>query len=312
MPVLLFPHKGNMSFFQRGQKVSPMDKIHLTAQFKDASGNLIDTDSMPKISIVQPSGGVLVAPTSVGVFRTAPGTYAYTFQVPYVGPYGIWNDIWSGFIQGYRLETNLDFMVSHSQMPMAPNADGFVALGDDPGFNYSQCAIKNINVLIKMLKARLNSSGKAKIKDKYGNDMYVDCDIYSIDMLVSFLAMALEEFNQVPYFTFFTFEDEPFVSQYGAILVQFATIYAMASMSLLERGREYNMSDNGITFTPPTVSDLMNTQYSTELTNATEKLKYIKNSLRPAPLGLGTWSATSGGTNPYYNRLRHRRAGKIF
>ncbi len=296
---------------KRGEFVSSTEQINLTFAIRDQNGNYVDTDSFPKISIVQPSGGVLMAPTSVGVERVGIGKYSYIFTAPYAGPYGIWNDVWVGFVNGERVEQTFSFAISPTQMPSAPNSDGYMALGDDIGFNYSQNAIRNINGLIKMLRARLNSRGKAKAKDQYGNTVYVDCDIYSVEMLVSFLVMALEEFNQIPYSTFFTFEDDAFVQQYGAILVQFAAIYALASMSLLEKGREVNMTDNGINFTLPGVSELLNSQYSAELANATEKLKYIKNSLRPSPLGLGTWSATSTN-NPAYARLRHRRQGRLY
>ncbi len=295
----------------RGQEIDVTEQVNLVVQFKDMVGNPIDTDTYPKISIVQPSGGVFLAPTSVGVSKVSQGKYSYILTIPYAGPYGVWNDVWTGFINGQRVETTFSFVVNHSQIPSV-NTDGYRHLGDDPGFNYSQQAIKNINFLIKALKARLNSSGKAKAKDQWGNTVYVDCDIYSVDMLVSFLAMALWEFNQIPHFTSFQFDDDAFIQQFGAILVDGATLVALASMALLERGREYNISDNGISFTPPTVSELLNTQYSTLLTNYWEKLKYIKASMKPAPLGLGTWSATGGGYNTAYARLRHLRAGRLY
>ena len=295
----------------RGEEVDVTEQINLVVQFKDMNGAPIDTDSFPKLSLVQPSGGVFMAPTSVGVSRMAQGKYSYILTIPYAGPYGAWNDVWVGYINGQRVETTFSFVVSHTQIPSV-NTDGYRHLGDDPGFNYSQNAIKNINFLIKALRARLNSSGKAKAKDSFGNDIYVDCDIYSVEMLTSFLATALWEFNAIPYFTFFQFDDDAFVQQFGSILVDGATLIALSSMALLERGREYNITDNGISFTPPSVSELMNTQYSTLLTNYWEKLKYVKNSLRPAPLGLGTWSATGGGYNTAWARLRHKRQGRLY
>ncbi|CAB4196481.1 hypothetical protein UFOVP1290_1, partial [uncultured Caudovirales phage] len=197
----------------------------------------------------------------------------------------------------------------HTQVP-AINIDGYHHLGDDPGFDYSQTAIKNINKLIKSLKARLNSSGKAKSVDSYGNVMYVDCDIFSIDMLTTFLATALWDFNQVPFFTFFTFDDDNFVEQFGEVLVEGATLQSLASKALIERGREFQITDNGLSFNPPTVSDLMNTQYSSLLTHYWEKLKMIKASLRPHPQGLGVFGMTSG-LNPAMARLRHLRARRI-
>lgn len=298
-----------MAIKARGELIDVTDQVNLTVQFKDNNGDFIDTDSFPKISIVQPSGLVLLAPTSAGVTKIDTGRYSYIFTVPINGPYGVFNDIWEGYITGFRVETVFSFVVSHTQMP-AINTDGYAHLGDDPGFQYSQAAIRNINKLIKSLRARLNSSGKAKSTDSYGNTVYVDCDIFSVDMLVTFLATALWDFNQVPYFTFFQYDDDNFVEQFGEILVEGATLYALASKSLIERGREFQFTDNGLNFNPPTVSELMNTQYSGLLTHYWEKLKLIKNSLRPAPRGLGVFSMNSA-INPAFARLRHLRARRL-
>ena len=77
----------------------------------------------------------------------------------------------------------------------------------------------------------------------------MDCDIFSVDMLVTFLATALWDFNQVPFFTFFKFDDNNFVEQFGEILIEGATLSALASKSLIERGREFQVTDNGLNFT---------------------------------------------------------------
>jgi hypothetical protein len=294
----------------RGEVLDVTDQVNLIVQFKDMGGNPVNTDSFPKISIIQPSGLVLLSPTSVGVSQIGVGRYSYIFTVPINGPYGVYNDDWIGYVNGFRVEQEFSFAVLHTQVP-AINIDGYVALGDDPGFNYSQEATKNINKLLKSLKARLNSSGKAKSVDSFGNVIFVDCDIFSVDMLVTFLATALWDFNQVPYFTFFQFDDDNFVEQFGEILVEGATLYALASKALIERGREFQITDNGINFNPPTVSELMMTEYNALLSNYTDKLRYIKNSLRPNPKGMGVFGMTAG-FNPQIRRLRHLRQRQIF
>ena len=298
-----------MSIKARGETLDVTDQVNLIVQFKDGSGNPIDTDSYPQVSIVQPSGQVLLAPTSTGVSRISTGKYSYIFTIPFNGPYGVFNDIWTGYINGFRVDTNFSFVVVKTDVP-AINTDGYAHLGDMAPFNYSQAAIKNINKLLRSLRARLNSAGKAKSKDGYGNTIYVDCDIFSVDVLVSFLATALWDFNQVPYFTFFQFDDDNFVEQFGEVLVEGATLYCLASKALIERGREFQITDNGLNFNPPTVSDMMNTQYSSLLAHYWEKLKYIKNSLRPAPRGLGVFSMNSA-INPAFARLRHLRARRL-
>jgi hypothetical protein len=299
-----------MAIKSRREFIDVGDQVNLTVQFKDTAGTPVDADSFPKISIVQPSGLVLLAPTSVGVTRLDIGKYSYIFTVPINGPYGVFNDTWLAYINAFRVETTFEFVVAHTQMP-AINTDGYVHLGDDPGFNYSQAAIKNINKLMKAVRSRLNSAGKARSVDAYGNATLVDCDIFSVDMFTNFLAIALWDFNQVPYFTFFQYDDDGFVEQFGEILVEGATLYALASKVLIERGREFQITDNSINFNPPTVSEMMNTQYSALLTHYWDKLKYIKNSLRPAPKGLGVFSMNSA-INPAFSRMRHLRARRIY
>jgi hypothetical protein len=298
-----------MSIKARSELITPTDQVNLTIQFKDPSGIPVDTDSFPTISIIQPSGLVFMAPTSAGIARIGVGKYSFIFTAPINASLGVWNDIWVGFINGFRVETNFQFIINTTQVP-SQNIDGYSAIGDDPGFNYSQAAIKNINKLLKSLKARLNSSGKAKSSDKYGNVVYVDCDIFSVDMLTTFISTAVWDFNQVPFFTFFQLDDDNFVQQFGEILVEGATLYALASKSLIERGREFQVTDNGLSFNPPTVSELMNTQYSALLSHYWEKLKFIKASLRPAPKGLGVFSMNSA-INPAFSRLRHLRQRRI-
>ena len=175
----------------------------------------------------------------------------------------------------------------------------------------SMSAIRNINKLMKTLRARLNSSGKTKTTDGYGNVIYVDCDIFSVDMLTSFIANAITDFNQVPYYTFFTFEDTHIIDQFHDIIVEGATLMALSSQALIERGREFVITDNGVSFTPPSISELLTTQYSTLLTNYYDKLKMIKNSMRPNPIGLGTFSMM-GSANPIIRNLRLLRARQIF
>lgn len=298
-----------MTTKQRGEIVHPTDTVQLKAVFKDGSGTLTDPDSFPSVTILQPTGLVLLGPTTTGVYRLAEGTYGFDYELNINPALGVYNDVWNATMDGFPVEATFPFIVSSTDLPSV-NSDGYYALGDDIGYNYSQTAIINIDKLLKPLKMRLHSSGKVKRKDQYGNDVYVSCDIYSTDMLVTFLVMSLSNFNQIPYFTSFTFEDTQIIDQFLDIIVQGATLYALASKALIERGREFQITDNGLAFTPPTVSELLNTQYNTLLTSYNENLKYIKNSMRGAPKGLGTLTITA--TNPNVARLRHLRARRFF
>jgi hypothetical protein len=120
----------------------------------------------------------------------------------------------------------------------------------------------------------------------------------------------LSAFNEIPTFTFFTFEDTEILSRFHEVIAQHAVIYALASKQMIEKGRELNITDNGLGFTPPGVSDVLGSQYGTELTNWFEKVKLIKANMKSAPLGLGTLRTTSA--SPQVMRLRHLRARQIF
>jgi hypothetical protein len=292
----------------RGETLDVTDQVSLIVQFKDNYGNPADTDALPTISIVQPSGNVLFTPTTAGVSKIGTGKYNYIFTIPLTGPYGVYQDNWFGTINGVYVQASFSFVVVKTDTP-AINLDGYYHLGDIYPLNYSQTAIQNINKLLRVLKARLNSSGKTK-RDINGEAAYIDCDIFSIDTLVTMLGSSISDFNQIPYFTSYTFDDTDFIQHFLEVLVEGAVIYALASQALIERGREFQFTDNSINFNPPSMAEILNSQASSLLTLHLEKLKLIKNSMRSAPLGLGRYGMTDG-ISPAINRLRHRRAGKI-
>jgi len=297
-----------MAIVPRSAIVSPTDTVQLRVQFESA-GSSIDLDAYPTITLVQPSGTVITGPTSLGVYRLDIGLYGFDFPAPIDSSLGVWSDIWTGKLAGITVRQTFNFVIYTTQMP-AVNTDGYIHLGDDPGFHYSQVATGNINKLVKAVKARLNSSGKSRTKDQYGNVIFEDCDIYTVDQLVTFIATSLTAFNQIPHFTFFTFEDTGIIDNFFEVLVQHATIYALASKALIERGREFNISDNGLTFQPPSVSELVNSQWSAELSNWWEKVKLIKGNMKPAAFGLGTLRPMA--VNPQILKLRHLRSRQIF
>lgn len=298
-----------MAIRTRTEFIEPKDTVSLTATFRNEAGVLTDTDSFPMITIIQPSGLVAVGPTSAGVSKISTGKYQFDYKIGFTGPLGVWADIWRTQMQGFNIEATFNFVVNTTQQP-ALNLDGYFHLGDSVPFDYSQTEIQNINKLLKTLRARLNSRGKSKSKDKFNNVIYVDCDIFSVDVLTTFLANSLTMFNEIPHFTLYTFADSEFVNQFHNVLVEGATLMALASQALIERGLEYNITDSGINFSPPTISELLNTQYSALLTAHQEKVKFIKNSLKPHPIGSGTFNVNAGA-NPSFARLRHRKQGQI-
>jgi hypothetical protein len=127
-------YRCNVAIRQRGEFLSIQDNVNLTVQFYDAFGNPANTDFFPQVSIIQPSGAVLLPFTSAGVSQINVGQYNYQFTVPYAGPYGVYNDIWQGSVNGVVFTNTLSFVVSFTELPAIINADGycgFYALGDD-------------------------------------------------------------------------------------------------------------------------------------------------------------------------------------
>lgn len=294
----------------RGQIINRTDIVQLHALFKDSNGDVADLDALPTITLEEPSGNVALGPTSAGVYHLSTGLYGFDWQTGYNSSIGVWSDIWDGLLNGFRVSGAFNFVIHNTQMPFV-NTDGYEALGDDPGFNYSQISIHNINLLIKTLKARLDSSGKVQSTDEYGNIVYVDCDIYSTEQLAAFLANSLTAFNQIPHFTFYTFEDTDMIQQFHDVIVQGATLMALAGKALLEKGKEFQITDNSLSLPLPGVSDMMQTEWAAELANHWEKVKMIKANLKPSPMGLGTMTISTT-RHPAIARLRHLKARQIF
>jgi len=299
-----------MAIKSRSQIIQSTDVAQLKAQFKDSSCQPADLDAFPSITINQPSGNISVGPTSIGVVRLDTGLYSFDYDVGCNPSLGVYSDIWEGLLNGIPVKGEFNFIVHNTQMPFV-NSDGYKSVGDDPGMCFSQLAICNINRLLKSLRGRLDSRGKSKFCDEFGNPVYVDCDIFSPDQLVTFLELGLSMFNEIPHFTNFTFEDTQIIDQFREVLVQGATIYALSSKALLERGREFSLTDNGINFVPPGVSDIMSTQYSAEMTQNFEKIKLIKSQMKPFPIALGTLTFSTS-RNPAIARLRHLRSRQLF
>ncbi len=292
----------------RGLGAQPTQTIQLLAKFYDFTGSLTDLDSFPTVSLIQPSGGVYMQPTSAGVFRLSVGVYGFDFEIPYTVDLGTWSDRWLGLLNGFDVQAEFNFVISSTQQPTLPT-DGYVYLGQDPGFNFSQVAIANINTLVKGLKNRLNSSGKAAVKDEFNNTIFQDCDIFTIDQLVTFLVTALSAFNMIPTFTEFTFEDSEIIRTFYAIIMQHAVLSAMAAKSLIEAGREFAITDNGISWSPPGVSEKLMNQYTAEMGNWTEATKLIKQNMKPLGRGISCYASLG---SPRLRVLRSLRARQIW
>lgn len=290
------------------------ESLTLSIQYFGPDGLEADADSTPQIRIVDPNGNVVVASTSTGVVREDLGLYTYTYTVGTSVEKGLWTDTWTGIVDEAQLSNEFKFLVTDESSAVS----GAARLGDDVDFDFSDAELVGLNILLKHLKARLRSDGQKPARDEYGafivdgyGEMVMeDCPVFSDEILACFLSSSLSEFNMIPFFTSFSFAEEIIYKTFSHAIVEGAYIMAVSSQALVEKGRDFTISDGGISYQPPALGDFLQQHYTGYLTSYRERLKFIKNSIRPAPTGYGTYTNLSSGA-PAFVRLRHLRSRKI-
>jgi len=297
----------------RNKAIRGQDVV-LSIQYYGIDGLPTNADATPEITIKDLQGTTVIGPTPLGVSRVDTGLYQYTYGVPKLGDKGNWTDTWVGSVSGINVQNVFQFLVVDEGSATA----GTIRLGDDVAFDFSEEEILGVNTLLKFLKARLRNDGKKPVRDQFGAIVYdaygdivtEECNVFSDDILVCFLCQALSEFNMIPFFTTFTFADEVIYKLFAAAIVEGAYVFAIASQTLVEKGRDFTISDGGLSYQPPALGDFLQSHYGTWLTSYRERLKFIKNSIRPGPRSFGTYSNLSSGA-PAFTRLRHLKARKI-
>lgn len=79
--------------------------------------------------------------------------------------------------------------------------------------------------------------------------------IYNKEEIKQALILSLSAFNEIPPFSFFTYEDN--VERYTDLLVTYAAYVLFVQQSLKEKGKEHTITDNGVTFVPPSLGDFL-------------------------------------------------------
>ncbi len=290
------------------------EALELSIQYFGPDGLPKDADSMPSIKILDPDGSTVIANTTSGVTRSDLGLYVYSYDVGSSLDKGLWTDVWVANVGGVTLSNEFKFLVTDEASAVA----GSVMLGDDVDFDFSEAELTGLNILLKLLKCKLRSDGQkpsrdqfgAFITDGYGELVMEDCNVFSDETLACFLSSALSEFNMIPYFTSYSFADEIIYKTFAAAITEGAHIMALASQSLIENGRDFTISDGGLSYQPPALGDFLQSQYQNFMQSYRERLKFIKNSIRPMPASFGTFTNLSSGA-PAFVRLRHLRSRRI-
>jgi hypothetical protein len=280
--------------------------VVLEIDLRDATGQIADADSQPEVEILDSQGTVMRSLSSSYVSRVDVGRYKTTYLIPVNAHTGIWTDHWRATLNGFTTEARLNFIV------LAKDADIGIAgdkIGDPCRTTFNDAEIRGINCLLGCLKARLKNNLEVETLDAYGNIAFTNCFVFTDEELVWFLRCSLSEFNETPHFTDFTFDMEVIYKRFGYIIVEGAFILATGAQMLIEAGREFTISDNGITMNPPPLSSVLNNELSVFVQRHTEMLKYIKNSIKPHPSGFGGFRVLA--ISPNYLRLRHLRQRRI-
>lgn len=284
--------------------------VETYVRFSDSNGEPVNTDSTPKVAVTDSNGTLRRASSSNGVSLVADttGLYSFSYKIPLTGPDSYWTATWSAKIGNEDVTASFDFLVLEGGT-VERDVDADFTPGDTYTFDFTKAEVDGINKLLHILKKRLKNDGVRKVPDGAGGYIEEACYIFTDDELTCFLINSLSEFNQWPHFTEFTFADAQIQGLFLDIIVQGAVLLSLAAQTLIEKGREFTITDNGVTYQPPTVSEVLNSQYGTQLAYYKEKLKMIKTNLKPAPISVGTFRVTA--ISPNYLRLRHLRERRI-
>jgi len=283
--------------------------VDIFVRFVDAAGNPVNADETPKVEIIDSNGVVRQSLNSLGIsLIDDPGLYKLQYTIPLNSPDGYWNDRWVADIGGETVSTTFEFQVISAGAMTAATEPDFTP-GDPWPYEFTKEEVLCINKLLTIIKKRLKSDGMKRTPDGAGGYIEEPCPVFSDSELICFLINSLSEFNSYPHFTNFSFADEVICGLFADIIIQGAVLLALAAQALIERGREFTITDNGVTYQPPALSELLNNQFSAQLADYKEKLKIIKANIKPTPLGLGTFRVTS--ISPAYLRLRHLRERQV-
>jgi hypothetical protein len=295
-------------------------EVALQIQYFDSCGAKVAADEAPIVKIYDLDNNLLVTSKKNEVVHLGDGLYEFIYKVPVDGDSGSWRDEWSANIGGAVLDISFFFKVVTPEIGLsADSGPGKIKIADDVVFDFSPEEIKGINILLKFLKARLRSVGLKPMRDEfgafildgYGEIVTEECDVFDNNVLVTLLCQSLSEFNSMPFFTSYSFADPLIQNLFSQIIVEAAYVFALASQALLEKGRDFTISDGGINYQPPQLGDFVQTHYGTWLTSYRDRLKFIKNNIRPGPMSYGTHTNLTGAA-PSWTRLRHLKSRRIY
>lgn len=284
-------------------------EIDLYTLFTDADGNPIDADNIPQVTIYDSNGNSQITLQSGVSIADRPGLYKFSYLIPLYGPDGYYQDSWTAYIGGVQTTATFQFQVLGQGIISQAVAPVFEPT-DDFTYTFTKYEAHGISILLALLKARVKNNGYTRTPNGLGGYTVVPCNVFTDDELIKFLIDSLSDFNSTPHFTQFCFSHEEIKHIFADIIVQGAELMAISAQAIIEKTKEFTITDNGVTYSPPFLSELLMNQYNAKLPVYQEKKKFIKASIKPKPLGQGTFRITS--LSPSYIKLKSLRERQVF
>lgn len=116
-----------------------------------------------------------------------------------------------------------------------------------------------LQTLVDLVSFRIAAEGIKPIKTEEGVIKYVSANIFEKKDIEKALDLSLTAFNALPPFTYFKCTDEENIMQISDILVTYASFLLLTRQSLLEKGREIILDDNGVKLEPPQLANFVYT-----------------------------------------------------
>jgi hypothetical protein len=139
-------------------------------------------------------------------------------------------------------------------------------------------------------------------------DIDSSCWAFQEDEIDMFLEASLADFNAEPTFTNFNWHD--LEDRWLHVIALGAQVMALYAQGLIEVGREFVITDNGISFQPPAISNYMQSTASQLLGHYDQLKQRIKSNMKPRPQGIGLFQPLA--IHPAFLRLRHLRERRLF
>lgn len=131
---------------------------------------------------------------------------------------------------------------------------------------------------------------------------------FTEDEIDMYLEIGLSNFNQTPMFTGFRWGD--LEHRWLSLIMLGGQVAALYAQGLIEAGKEFSITDNGISFTPPPISGHMQSTASQLLGFYTTQLANVKGNMKPSPMAVGTFRVLA--IHPAFLRIRHLREKAIY